>query len=83
MNEAPTPTFTPREIVSELDRYIVGQREAKRPYLDWARNAIVRGDDTDAAEFFEKGLVEVSYMSATPSGDCRTACWLLTLEHSK
>ena len=24
------PVFTPREIVSELDRYIVGQREAKR-----------------------------------------------------
>src|SRR6059036_1631965 len=24
------PTFTPREIVSELDRYIVGQRAAKR-----------------------------------------------------
>jgi ATP-dependent HslUV protease ATP-binding subunit HslU len=24
------PTFTPREIVSELDRYVVGQREAKR-----------------------------------------------------
>jgi ATP-dependent HslUV protease ATP-binding subunit HslU len=24
------PTFTPREIVSELDRYVVGQRDAKR-----------------------------------------------------
>jgi ATP-dependent HslUV protease ATP-binding subunit HslU len=28
VNEA--PTFTPREIVSELDRYVVGQRDAKR-----------------------------------------------------
>ncbi len=26
----PAPVMTPREIVSELDRYIVGQREAKR-----------------------------------------------------
>ncbi len=33
-----TPTFTPREIVSELDRYIVGQREAKRSVAIALRN---------------------------------------------
>lgn len=31
-------TFTPREIVSELDRYIVGQREAKRSVAIALRN---------------------------------------------
>ena len=25
-----TPTYSPREIVSELDRFIVGQNDAKR-----------------------------------------------------
>ena len=33
-----TPTFTPREIVSELDRYVVGQREAKRAVAIALRN---------------------------------------------
>ena len=32
------PVFTPREIVSELDRYIVGQREAKRAVAIALRN---------------------------------------------
>ncbi len=32
------PTFTPREIVSELDRYIVGQRDAKRAVAIALRN---------------------------------------------
>jgi ATP-dependent HslUV protease ATP-binding subunit HslU len=32
------PTFTPREIVSELDRYIVGQGEAKRAVAIALRN---------------------------------------------
>ena len=31
-------TFTPREVVSELDRYIVGQREAKRAVAIALRN---------------------------------------------
>src|SRR5687767_9263977 len=29
-DSSPAPVMTPREIVSELDRYIVGQRDAKR-----------------------------------------------------
>ena len=33
-----TPTFTPREVVSELDRYIVGQRAAKRAVAIALRN---------------------------------------------
>ena len=35
---SPTPVMTPREIVSELDRYIVGQREAKRAVAIALRN---------------------------------------------
>jgi ATP-dependent HslUV protease ATP-binding subunit HslU len=35
---APTPMMTPREIVSELDRYIVGQRDAKRAVAIALRN---------------------------------------------
>ena len=35
-------TFTPREIVSELDRYVVGQREAKRAVAIALRNRIRR-----------------------------------------
>ena len=31
-------TFTPREVVSELDRYIVGQRDAKRALAIALRN---------------------------------------------
>src|SRR5215467_6165098 len=34
----PTPVMTPREIVSELDRYIVGQRDAKRAVAIALRN---------------------------------------------
>src|SRR6266852_5621682 len=35
---SPAPVMTPREIVSELDRYIVGQREAKRAVAIALRN---------------------------------------------
>src|SRR2546428_10809191 len=35
---SPTPVMTPREIVSELDRYIVKQREAKRAVAIALRN---------------------------------------------
>ncbi|MGV8841290.1 MAG: ATP-dependent protease ATPase subunit HslU [Bauldia sp.] len=36
--EAPVATFSPREIVSELDRYIVGQNDAKRAVAIALRN---------------------------------------------
>jgi ATP-dependent HslUV protease ATP-binding subunit HslU len=35
---SPTPVMTPREIVSELDRYIVGQKDAKRAVALALRN---------------------------------------------
>ncbi len=37
-DDAPAPVMTPREIVSELDRYIVGQRDAKRAVAIALRN---------------------------------------------
>jgi len=37
-NSLPAPVMTPREIVSELDRYIVGQRDAKRAVAIALRN---------------------------------------------
>ncbi len=38
MNENTLTSFTPREIVSELDRYIVGQKDAKRAVAIALRN---------------------------------------------
>ena len=38
-------SFTPREIVSELDRYIVGQRDAKRAVAIALRNRWRRRGD--------------------------------------
>ena len=37
-SSSPTPVMTPREIVSELDRYIVGQKDAKRAVAIALRN---------------------------------------------
>jgi len=37
-NSSPAPVMTPREIVSELDRYIVGQKDAKRAVAIALRN---------------------------------------------
>jgi ATP-dependent HslUV protease ATP-binding subunit HslU len=37
-NDALTPSFSPREIVSELDRYIIGQKDAKRAVAIALRN---------------------------------------------
>jgi ATP-dependent HslUV protease ATP-binding subunit HslU len=38
MTASPAPVMTPREIVSELDRYIVGQKDAKRAVAIALRN---------------------------------------------
>jgi ATP-dependent HslUV protease ATP-binding subunit HslU len=38
-----TPTYSPREIVSELDRFIVGQHDAKRAVAIALRNRCPRG----------------------------------------
>lgn len=38
LENLPSTTFTPRELVSELDRYIIGQQEAKRAVAIALRN---------------------------------------------
>lgn len=38
LTPAPVPVMTPREVVSELDRYIVGQKDAKRAVAIALRN---------------------------------------------
>ena len=38
LTQPPTPVMTPREVVSELDRYIVGQKDAKRAVAIALRN---------------------------------------------
>ncbi len=38
MSQSPDHSFTPREIVSELDRYVIGQQEAKRSVAIALRN---------------------------------------------
>ncbi|MCH8918601.1 MAG: ATP-dependent protease ATPase subunit HslU [Proteobacteria bacterium] len=47
MNHPSTPAFSPREIVSELDRYIVGQEDAKRAVAIALRNRWRRQQLTD------------------------------------
>ena len=42
MNETDRSMLTPREIVSELDKYIVGQNDAKRAVAVALRNQIGR-----------------------------------------
>jgi ATP-dependent HslUV protease ATP-binding subunit HslU len=41
-SEAPATSFSPREIVSELDRFIVGQDDAKRAVAIALRNRLRR-----------------------------------------
>ena len=48
--------FSPREIVSELDRYIVGQNDAKRAV------AIARGADPESLVVLSKSDVPLSYL---------------------
>ena len=47
VNHPSTPAFSPREIVSELDRYIVGQEDAKRAVAIALRNRWRRQQLTD------------------------------------
>ena len=56
-----TNSFTPREIVSELDRYIVGQDDAKRAVAIALRNRWRRQqlDDTMKEEVLPKNILMI------------------------
>jgi ATP-dependent HslUV protease ATP-binding subunit HslU len=62
-------TFTPREIVSELDRYIVGQREAKRAVAIALRN---RWRRTQVPEPLRDEIVPKNIIMIGPTGVGKT-----------
>ncbi len=61
MSKIPTSTFTPREIVSELDRYIIGQNDAKRAVAVALRNRWRRQqlDDDLREEVLPKNILMI------------------------
>ncbi len=61
MSEATTTSFTPREIVSELDRYIVGQDDAKKAVAIALRNRWRRQqlDDELREEVLPKNILMI------------------------
>ena len=60
-DETAAPGFTPREIVSELDRHIIGQKEAKRAVAIALRNRWRRGqlDDAMREEVLPKNILMI------------------------
>ena len=63
------PTFTPREIVSELDRFIVGQNEAKRAVAIALRN---RWRRQQLAEGMREEVVPKNILMIGPTGCGKT-----------
>ena len=80
-SEAPRLSLTPREIVSELDRYVVGQREAKRAVAIALRNRWrrqrVRGELRD--EISPKNIIMIG---PTGVGKTEIARRLAKLAHA-
>ncbi|MBF0311399.1 MAG: ATP-dependent protease ATPase subunit HslU [Magnetococcales bacterium] len=74
-------TFTPREIVSELDRYIVGQRNAKRAVAIALRNRW-RRQQLDAAMREEVHPKNILMIGPTGVGKTEIARRLAKLAHA-
>src|SRR6187431_334482 len=66
---APAPVMTPREIVSELDRYIVGQRNAKRAVAIALRN---RWRRQQVAEDLREEIAPKNIIMIGPTGVGKT-----------
>jgi len=66
---SPAPVMTPREIVSELDRYIVGQNEAKRAVAIALRN---RWRRQQVAEDLREEIVPKNIIMIGPTGVGKT-----------
>jgi ATP-dependent HslUV protease ATP-binding subunit HslU len=66
---SPAPVMTPREIVSELDRYIVGQKEAKRAVAIALRN---RWRRQQVAEDLRDEIVPKNIIMIGPTGVGKT-----------
>src|SRR6187455_1337082 len=68
-DSAPAPVMTPREIVSELDRYIVGQKDAKRAVAIALRN---RWRRQQVAEDLREEIVPKNIIMIGPTGVGKT-----------
>jgi len=66
---SPVPVMTPREIVSELDRYIVGQKDAKRAVAIALRN---RWRRQRVAEDLREEIVPKNIIMIGPTGVGKT-----------
>jgi ATP-dependent HslUV protease ATP-binding subunit HslU len=66
---SPAPVMTPREIVSELDRYIVGQKEAKRAVAIALRN---RWRRQQVADDLREEIVPKNIIMIGPTGVGKT-----------
>jgi ATP-dependent HslUV protease ATP-binding subunit HslU len=66
---SPAPVMTPREIVSELDRYIVGQKDAKRAVAIALRN---RWRRQQVAEDLREEIVPKNIIMIGPTGVGKT-----------
>ena len=65
----PAPVMTPREIVSELDRYIVGQKDAKRAVAIALRN---RWRRQQVSEDLREEIVPKNIIMIGPTGVGKT-----------
>jgi ATP-dependent HslUV protease ATP-binding subunit HslU len=68
-DSAPAPVMTPREIVSELDRYIVGQKDAKRAVAIALRN---RWRRQQVSEDLREEIVPKNIIMIGPTGVGKT-----------
>jgi ATP-dependent protease Clp ATPase subunit len=66
---APAPVMTPREIVSELDRYIVGQNEAKRL---WRSRYAIDGAANSCPEDLREEIAPKNIIMIGPTGVGKT-----------
>jgi ATP-dependent HslUV protease ATP-binding subunit HslU len=68
-DSSPAPVMTPREIVSELDRYIVGQKDAKRAVAIALRN---RWRRQQVSEDLREEIVPKNIIMIGPTGVGKT-----------
>jgi ATP-dependent HslUV protease ATP-binding subunit HslU len=68
-HSSPAPVMTPREIVSELDRYIVGQKDAKRAVAIALRN---RWRRQQVSEDLREEIVPKNIIMIGPTGVGKT-----------
>ena len=78
--------LTPREIVAELDRYIVGQNEAKksvavamRKHAQLNDNAVMRGKPMTIEDYLASPMITARCSSKLASSGCRLRARLMPM----